>query len=154
MAVNLRVDYDKTFASKKDAAQTFAYLSDLKTAIPKHFAGIERFEEKRPGVFHWIFQKLEHSGRELQIKLSTEKKVNEGKSIVVSSVPEPGFDKITASWDIGPKASGSEVRFQATLEVELPLPGLLKAVIAPVAQRELAKFFDRYIENVEKTLAA
>lgn len=154
MGVNIRVDYDKPFQSARDAASTFAYLSDLKTSIPKHFRGIESFQEKTPGVFHWIFEKIAHSGREVQIKLATKKSTVEDQQILLTSVGEPGFDKITASWDVSPSGSGSQVRFKASLEVELPIPGFLKAMIAPVAQRELAKFFDRYVENVEKTLAA
>jgi carbon monoxide dehydrogenase subunit G len=154
MAVNIRVDYDKPFQSARDAATTFEYLSDLKTAVPKHFRGVQTFEEKTPSVFHWIFEKIAHSGREIQIRFATQKSTVENKQILLTSVGEPGFDKITASWDVHPAGPGSEVRFKATLEVELPIPGFLKAVIAPMAQRELAKFFDRYIENVEKTLAA
>lgn len=154
MGVNIRVNYDRNFKSTRDAASTFGYLNDLNTSVPKHFYGVETFEEKGPGVFHWIFQKIAHSGREVQIKLSTKKDVVENKQVLVTSVPEPGFDKITASWDINPAGSGAEVRFQATLEVDLPIPAFLKSVIAPMAERELAKLFDRYVENVEQTLAA
>jgi len=154
MAAKVKVEFSKQWMSSKDAAATFAYLSDLKTAIPTHFQGLASFSETKPGIFRWEFETLRHSGYEFQIKLLTEKALSEPFKLQLLNVPQVGNAGINASWQVVPEGQGSQVRFQVTLEVELPIPSILKGVAAPLVQRELSKFFDKYASHVEKTLAA
>lgn len=152
MAATVEIRFEKQFTSQKSPADTLAYLSDLKTAIPQNFPGLESFEERAPGVYHWAFEKIRHSGYEFQVRLTTAKHVGE-RTLDLSSVPDPKSSPIEASWRVS-EDQPTRVHFKANLKVDLPIPSLLRAVAAPLAQRELSKFFDRYTENVQKTLAA
>lgn len=154
MAAVIQVAYDKSFRSGRAAAPTLAYLSDLKTAIPTHFQGLQSFLETGPDQYEWIFPPVGHSGYTLQIKLATRKRPIQHHTLELEPIPKAGYSPIHASWTITPEGDHSTVRFRATLETELPIPSLLKSMAAPIAQRELSKFFDRYIQNVSKTLAA
>jgi hypothetical protein len=60
--------------------------------------------------------------------------------------------KLSGHWHLTPIREGTQVIFEATLTGELPLPGLMKAMVTPMAQKAVKKIFDRYLENVAKAI--
>jgi hypothetical protein len=154
MAVRVDIKYCQKFQSAKDAQGTFEYLMNFPMAIPKNFPGVERFEEVDPSTFRWVFEKVAYSGHEVQFKLVTRFTPKENARIEISSLTEPGASKINGSWILKPVDKHSEVTFDVKLETELPIPFFLKAIAAPIVQKELTKLFDRYLSNVAKALSA
>lgn len=153
MPLPVRVEYSKRLSSAKSAAETFRYLCDVPTSIPSHFPGLASFDEVRPDCFEWVFEKLKHSGYEFQIKLSTEKTVQDPYRLRLIGEKQKDYSAVNASWQVVPNGDASDIEFQITIEIEIPVPSLLKGMVTPLAQRELTKFFDRYAENIKKTLA-
>ena len=46
--------------------------------------------------------------------------------------------------------TGTKITFTVNFEIEIPVPGFLKGMAVPLAQKELVKLFDRYVARVEK----
>ncbi len=152
MAIRVTVNYEKSFLSPLSLENTFAYFSDCEKTIPENFPGVEVFAPKGNDTYQWVFEKVGYSGYELQIKLLTQFKEKPFESIQVTSVPEPGACSFDGGWTFFPEGDKARVHFKANIEVELPVPGFLKGMATPLAQKELTKLFDRYIARVEKNL--
>ncbi len=150
MAVKVEVPFHKVFTSKHSPAETYAYFADVEKSVPGNFPGVEGFDSVGPDTFRWIFETVGYSGYELQIKLVTRFKKTPETRIDVTPVAEPGACLFTGSWAFAPEGSGTRVTFDVKFEIELPVPGFLKGMAAPLAQKELTKLFERYIGRVEK----
>lgn len=155
MAVKVEIPYKKSWEVALDRSAAFAYFADVEKAIPGNFPGVERFEPLRPGVYRWIFERINYSGHEIGITLSTQFAKRDGEEIAASPVPESGATKLSARWTFAERgASRTEVTFDAKLELELPIPFFLKGMAAPIAQREIGKLFEKYVDRVSKALPA
>jgi carbon monoxide dehydrogenase subunit G len=153
MAVKIDVRYHKPVESSRSAEETFRFLTDFEHSIPEHFPGVEKFEKLGNDTYRWTFERFAQGGYDLQIKLVTRFAMSAPQKIGMSSLPEPGASQISGGWRVDAEGSRARVDFEANLSLELPIPFLLKAVAAPLAQKELSKLFDRYLENVGKALA-
>ena len=151
MAFKIDIHYRTSLPSKKDADRTISYLKNYGDSIPLNFPGIESFTETEPKTYQWKFEKLSHSGKELQIAFATRFDETPDR---IKCVPVKGSDQasLQAEWTVVPKGLGAEVKFEAKLGIEIPLPGLLRAMIAPMAEMELKKLFDEYAANLQKAL--
>jgi carbon monoxide dehydrogenase subunit G len=153
MAIKTDVKYSRSFSSAKDLKSTFAFLSNLEQAIPKHFPGLETFEKLEPSVYRWAFQKVKHSGYEFQIKVVTRFEFKEPEVIEMVSLPHPEHSTLQGKWQLQGQGGKTIVTFKVDLQAELPLPFFLKAVAAPITQSEISKLFDRYLANVGQALS-
>ena len=153
MAVTITVPYEKTFSSPKSLEETLEYLSDFEKSIPECFPGLANFEKVSDGRFAWQFQKFGHSNYEFEIRLLTDCKVVSKTEIQITSVKEPGLAEFDGAWELASGFEGAQVQFEGKFTLELPIPFFLKAVAVPFAEKELTKFFDKYIHRVEKNLA-
>ena len=152
MPIKVDVRYSKIIDCGMSATETFAYLSDLERAVPTNFPGIERFEPLDNRGYRWTFEKIAHSGYEMQIKLVTRFAIKTPNRIEMESLPEPGASTISGFWQVDSHNNKSKVQFDVDLMMELPLPFFVKGMAAPIVQKELTKLFDRYLSNVAKAL--
>jgi carbon monoxide dehydrogenase subunit G len=152
MAVKIDVPYRQSIASAKSPEETFRYLADFERAIPGNFPGLETFTKQGEATYHWSFEKVKYNNYEFHIQVVTRFEMGPGHTIKLVSVPKPGHSSLTGSWNVEPQGSGSRITFTVDLQTELPIPFLLKAVAAPITQKELGKVFDRYLANVGKAL--
>jgi carbon monoxide dehydrogenase subunit G len=153
MAVQVTVPYEKTFSSSRDLEDTFKYLSDFERSIPENFKGIEKFEKQSDGSYLWEFEKIGHSGYNLEIRLIADCTAKPPKNIEITSRNQKGYAQFTGRWELTSGFENCQVKFTASFGLELPIPFLMKAVAVPLATKEFTKFFDRYIQRVEQTLA-
>ncbi len=153
MAVKVDVHYSGTAQSLRDPKTTFAYCADLETALTRHFPGLERFAKVADQTYHWIFETIKYGGYEFQIKVATRFQLHPDRSITMVSVPEPGFSTLKGEWTFTPQGNGTQISFTVVMQTELPLPSLVRAMAAPIAQKELSKVFERYLADVGKALS-
>lgn len=154
MAVKVRVAYRGSVKSPFDADRTFAFFRDYEKAIPAHFPGLETFSRVPPDAYRWQFEGVSYAGYEFRIELATRFKAEPNRLIAMEPVSGLGNAQLAGRWELSPSGSGTTVTFDASLEADLPVPFFLKSMASSVAQKELAKVFDRYLANVEKALTA
>lgn len=153
MAIQVTVPYNKTFSSPKSLEDTFAYLANFEQSVPDNFPGLEKFEKDGSGRYNWQFHKIGHAGYEFTVKFLTECAAKAPKLVEIKSIKTPGYADFNGKWELASGFDGAQVNFTASFGLELPVPGFMKAVAAPLAEKEFLKFFDRYIHRVEANLA-
>ena len=149
MGVQVGVQYRKSFLTPKPIASVFAYCAQLESAVPAHFPALETFECTSPDHYLWTFKKIEYGGSSFQIVLSTKIVAVSTHQIRIENVPGKGTSEIKGGWQFAAKNEGTEVTFDVDLKTELNLPFFLKAVVGPLAQKEMAKIFDKYLSRLE-----
>ncbi len=149
--MRIPVPFRKVIHSKKDAKATMGFLSRFEENIPGHFPGLESFKEEK-GSYRWTFEKVSYSGYDFQIQLLT-KLTPSGRKIRIESIPEKGATDIRGEWEVMEAGSEADIRFEVLLELELPVPFFMKSIATSLTQKELSTFFERYMNNVEKSLS-
>ena len=154
MAFSVETQCRSEFECPLNLEQTYAFFSDFPTSVGKHFYGLKSFTPINQTNYRWIFNKLSYQGYELQIQFET-RFVAEGKSkILIIPIATPDKASLQGHWEFNEKGNKTQVSFDAVLVGELPFPSFLKAAISPLAQTEVKKLFNRYIENVKNHLGA
>ena len=70
--------------------------------------------------------------------------------MVWKPVPGIGNALVGGSWKITDKKTSTALELKIDGEMHLPLPGLMKMVVAPVVQSEFEKLVEKYIANLCK----
>lgn len=152
MAIVVDVPYRRTFEVNTSPDKALAYLKDVGTSVPECFPGLEHFEETAPDTYRWLFEKVGYSSYEFQIRLVTTFSAGPNK-LEAHPVAEAGASQFRGTWTFVPSGTGTSITFEVQFKVELPMPFFVKAVAGPIAQTELKKLFDRYVDRVAKNLS-
>lgn len=153
MALKLDIPCGGSFISHKSLEETYAYLSNLQVAIPENFPGLETFREQSPSVFYWCFKEFEFKSVKIKIEYATVFQFSDPSHISFSALDGPYSSLVSGEWKLSALENGTQVNFRMSFQVELPIPRLMKALVAPLAERELHRLYDRYVQNVAKSLA-
>lgn len=146
MAVRVEIPYHTIWNFSQPLTEVFAYFQNLEKALPENFPGLQSLRPVAPDTYQWQFEPITYSGYSLDFKFVTKFKIEPGKSI--EALPTPGgMGQFGGTWTFK-ETHGCQVEFRARLEVELPVPGLLKSMATSLAQKELTKLLERYSASV------
>jgi hypothetical protein len=148
MAFNVEINCRSSFVSPHPIEKTMVLLADYESSIGNNFKGLETFRSLGGDVYEWTFEKLSYGGYDLQIRFKTKLEQKGADLIQIIPVATDSKTSLSGYWKMVPTSQGTQVNFFATLVGELPLPGFMKSMIAPLAQREVQKIFDQYISHV------
>ena len=150
MAISVEIDLSYEFEVKAKATDVFAVLSDVPTSV-SHFPKVEKLTDMGDGVYKWEMEKVGTAQVNIQTIYASKYVSNQAKgSVVWTPVKGVGNALVGGSWDIkdNKKSTGIELKIKGTVEV--PLPGLMKMVVAPIVEGEFEKLVDKYIANLIK----
>ena len=150
MAISVEIDLSYEFEVKAKATDVFAVLSDVPTSV-SHFPKVEKLTDMGDGVYKWEMEKVGTAQVNIQTIYASKYVSNQVKgSVVWTPVKGVGNALVGGSWDIkdNKKSTGIELKIKGTVEV--PLPGLMKMVVAPIVEGEFEKLVDKYIANLIK----
>jgi carbon monoxide dehydrogenase subunit G len=71
-------------------------------------------------------------------------------SVVWTPVKGEGNALVSGSWTIKDNKKSTHLTLQVQGELTIPLPGLMKMVVAPVVEAEFEKMTEQYIDNLTK----
>jgi carbon monoxide dehydrogenase subunit G len=150
MSITVKIDLGYEFDVKAKAAQVFALLSDVPASVA-HFPKVEKLTDMGGGVYQWEMEKVGTSQVNIQTIYASKYTSDKAKGTVKwTPVKGVGNALVGGSWKIveNPKSTGITLAIQG--EIEVPLPGLMKMVVAPVAEGEFEKLVEKYIDNLIK----
>lgn len=76
---------------------------------------------------------------------------NKAKGTVVwTPVKGVGNAQVAGNWKITDNKSSTGITLQLNGTVDVPLPSLMKMVVAPIVEGEFEKLVDKYIDNLIK----
>ena len=150
MAITVKIDLGYEFDVKAKAAEVFEVLSDVPTSA-SHFPKVEKLTDLGDGVYQWDMQKVGTTQVNIQTVYASKYVSNQAKGTVKwTPVKGIGNALVSGSWTIVDNKKSTNITLAIQGDIEVPLPGLMKMVVAPVVEGEFEKLADKYIANLIK----
>lgn len=150
MSITVKIDLGYEFDVKAKAAEVFEVLSDVPESV-SHFPKVEKLTDLGGGVYQWEMEKVGAAQVNIQTVYAS-KYVSDAARGTVKWTPVKGIGnaQVGGNWKIvdNKKSTGLTLAIQG--EIEVPLPGLMKMVVAPVVEGEFEKLVEKYIANLIK----
>ena len=150
MSITVPVHLGYEFEVKAKAAEVFAVLADVPRSV-SHFPKVHQLKDLGGGVYQWEMEKVGTAQVNIQTVYAS-KYVSDKARGTVKWTPVKGVGNalVGGNWKIvdNKKSTGLTLAIQG--EIEVPLPGLMKMVVAPVVEGEFEKLVGKYIANLIK----
>ena len=150
MSITVKIDLGYEFDVKAKAAEVFEVLSDVPESV-SHFPKVDKLTDLGGGVYQWEMEKVGTAQVNIQTVYAS-KYVSDQARGTVKWTPVKGIGnaQVGGNWKIvdNKKSTGLTLAIQG--EIEVPLPGLMKMVVAPVVEGEFEKLVEKYIANLIK----
>ncbi len=148
MAIKVTIDLGYELNVKADFQKVFDTLSDVPTSAG-FFPKVDQLVDLGGGVYRWEMEKIGLAQVNLQTVYASQYVSNADRgSIVWTPVEGVGNALVSGSWKIVDKKKSTHVTFKSKGELTLPLPGLMKMVVAPVVEAEFEKLVEQYLDNL------
>ncbi|MEJ8836643.1 SRPBCC family protein [Ramlibacter sp. AN1133] len=151
MSVNVPIELGYEFEVRASFEDVFALLSDVPRSVA-HFPKVDKLTDLGDGVYKWEMQKVGTAQVHLQTVYASKYTSDPAKGTVTwAPVKGVGNALVGGSWKITDhqgKSTKCVLKIQGTVDV--PLPGLMKPVVAPVIEGEFEKLVEKYIDNLIK----
>lgn len=148
MSITVKIDLGYEFDVKAKAAEVFDVLSDVPTSV-SHFPKVEQLTDLGDGVYKWEMEKVGTAQVNIQT-IYASKYVSDKAKGTVKWTPVKGVGNalVGGSWKIVDNKKSTGVTLAIQGEIEVPLPGLMKMVVAPIVEGEFEKLVEKYIDNL------
>ncbi|MBC7938954.1 MAG: SRPBCC family protein [Chitinophagaceae bacterium] len=150
MAISVDIDLGYEFAVKAPFKDVFAVLSDVPTSVA-FFPKVEQLVDLGGGVYRWEMEKVGTAQVNIRTVYASKYVSNAAKGTVVwTPVKGEGNALVGGSWKITDQKKTTALALKIQGTVDVPLPGLMKMVVAPVVKGEFEKLVEKYIDNLIK----
>ena len=148
MAISVPIELGYEFSVKSPYKEVFAVLSNVPESV-SHFPKVDALVDMGDGVYRWEMQKIGIAQANLQTVYAS-KYVSDAKkgSVVWTPVKGVGNAQVGGSWAIVDRKKTTDLVLKIQGTVEVPLPGLMKAVVSPLVKSEFEGLVDRYVDNL------
>jgi carbon monoxide dehydrogenase subunit G len=148
MAVTVNIDLGYQFEVRAKASEVFEVLSDVPASVA-HFPQVQQLTDLGDGVYKCEMEKVGTAQVNLQNVYASKYKSDKVKGTVVwTPVKGVGNALVGGHWKITDNKGSTGLELKIDGEVTVPLPGLMKMVVAPVVEGEFEKLVDKYIANL------
>jgi carbon monoxide dehydrogenase subunit G len=149
MSVSVPIELGYEFEVRAKFDEVFALLSDVPRSVA-HFPKVDQLTDLGDGVYKWEMQKVGTAQVHLQTVYAS-KYASDKATGTVTWTPVKGVGNalVGGSWKITDhqgRSTSCVLRTQGTVDV--PLPALMKPVVAPVIEGEFEKLVEKYIDNL------
>ncbi len=150
MAIAVDIDLGYEFAVKAAFKDVFDVLSDVPTSV-SFFPKVQQLVDLGGGVYRWEMEKVGTAQVNIQTVYASKYVSNRSKGTVVwTPVKGEGNALVGGSWTITEQKKGTALVLKTAGTVQVPLPALMKMVVAPVVKGEFEKLVEKYIDNLIK----
>lgn len=150
MTINVNIDLGYEFEVKASATEVFDILADV-PASASFFPKVDKLVDLGDGAYRWEMAKIGIAQINLQTIYASKYVSNRTKGTVVwTPVKGEGNALVSGNWKITDKKKSTHIVLQINGDLTIPLPGLMKMVIAPVVEAEFEKMVEQYIANLTK----
>ena len=150
MTIKVNIDLGYEFAVKANFQTVFDTLSDVPKSA-SFFPKVDQLVDLGDGVFRWEMAKIGLAQVNLQTIYASRYVSNKAKgSVIWTPVAGEGNALVSGSWKIVDKKKSTHLELNIQGELTLPLPGLMKMVVAPVVEGEFEKMTEQYIDKLTK----
>ena len=154
MAITVKIDLGYEFAVKAKAAEVFKLLSDV-PASAAHFPKLHKLSDLGDQRYQWEMDKVGTAQVNIQTVYASQysSRWDSAKGVgTVQWVPVKGVGNalVGGHWKITDQKKSTAIEFAVAGSLDVPLPSLMKMVVAPVVEAEFEKLVDQYIAKLIK----
>ena len=150
MAISVSIDLGYEFAVKAKYGPVFDLLADV-PASASHFPKVDKLVDLGGGAYRWEMEKIGVASVNLQTIYASTYVSDKAKGTVVwTPVKGQGNALVSGSWTIVDQKKSTHLTLQIQGTLSLPLPALMKMVVAPVVEAEFEKMVEQYIDNLTR----
>ena len=148
MTIKVNIDLGYEFEVKARANDVFDTLADV-PASASHFPKIDKLVDLGGGAYRWEMEKIGIAQISLQTIYASKYSSDRAKgSIHWTPIKGEGNALVSGHWKISDKKKSTLIVLQINGEFTLPLPSLMKMIVAPVVEAEFEKLVEQYIVNL------
>lgn len=154
MAFVVEVDIATEFEATCTAAFAYEILADVPVSA-SHFPKLDQLTDLGDGKYRWEMAKIGVDRYSLQTVYAS-KFVGDPDKLTVKWTPVKGEGNalVSGKWTIKEKKGVCQIKLTTKGEMEMPLPSLVKFVVAPIVKAEFEGMIEQYVANLLKTLNA
>jgi carbon monoxide dehydrogenase subunit G len=150
MAITVSIDLGYEFAVKANFNTVFDTLSDVPKSA-SFFPKLDQLVDLGNNCYRWEMAKIGIAQANLQTIYASKYVTNKSKgSIVWTPVEGEGNALVSGSWKVSDKKTSTHLVLKIQGELSLPLPGLMKKMVAPVVESEFEKLVEQYIDKLSQ----
>jgi carbon monoxide dehydrogenase subunit G len=150
MAMTVTIDLGYEFTVKADYNTVFDTLSDVPTSA-SYFPKVDQLVDLGKNTYRWEMAKIGIAQANLQTVYASKYIANKAKGTVVwTPVEGEGNALVSGNWKITDKKNATHLELHIHGDLTLPLPSLMKKIVAPVVEGEFEKMVEQYINNLTK----
>lgn len=144
----LAIEVGYAFDVRAPVKEVFALLADV-PASASHYPQLERLVDLGGGAWRWEMRKIGVGAYALQTVYASRYTVNKTKGTVSwTPLEDVGNARVGGSWQVGKKKDVTHLELQVQLEVDLPVPPLMRLVVEPLLQAEFERLTEAYIDSL------
>jgi len=152
MALTVPFDLAYEFEVHAPFAEVFSVLADVPTSA-SHFPKLARLVDLGDGAYRWEMERLGTDSLHFQIAYASKYVSNKRQGRVTwQPLPGQGNAQVGGSWAIVNRKTYTHLVLRIAGELQLPLPALMKALVAPVVASEFEALVEQYIAQLIQRL--
>jgi ribosome-associated toxin RatA of RatAB toxin-antitoxin module len=110
---------------------------------------VDKLVDLGDNAYRWEMAKIGVAQANLQTVYASKYTANKAKgSVIWTPVKGEGNALVSGSWKIVDKKKSTHLELNIHGDLTLPLPGLMKMMVAPVVEAEFEKMVEKYIDNL------
>jgi carbon monoxide dehydrogenase subunit G len=150
MAITVPISMGYELEVKAKAAEVFEVLSDVPTSA-SFFPKVDKLTDLGGNAYKWEMQKVGTPQVNIQTVYASKYASSKAKgSVSWKPVPGVGNALVGGSWTIKDNKTSTGLQLKIDGEITVPLPALMKMVVAPVVEGEFEKLVEKYLANLAK----
>jgi carbon monoxide dehydrogenase subunit G len=150
MSITVAIDLGYEFAVKSPFKDVFDLLSDVPMSA-SFFPKVHKLTDLGSGAYRWEMEKVGTAQVNIQTIYASKYVADRAKGTVVwTPVKGEGNALVGGSWKITDRKKTTALEFKVAGTVDVPLPGLMKMVVAPIVKSEFEGLVEKYIDNLIK----
>ena len=152
MAFVVTVDIERKFEVDCPIDAVFDLLADVPESV-SHFPKVEQLVDLGGGKYRWEMSKIGVDRYHLQTIYACKYSSDREKGWVKwTPVKKEGNALVRGKWTLKDLDGATRIKLSTKGEMEIPLPRIVKMVVAPIVSREFHGMVDTYIENLTESL--
>lgn len=150
MTIKVNIDLGYEFAVKANFQTVFDTLSDVPVSA-SFFPKVDQLVDLGGGAYRWEMAKIGLTQINLQTIYASHYVADKAQGTITwTPVAGVGNALVSGNWKITDQKKSTHLVFKTQGELTLPLPGLMKMVVAPVVEGEFEKMIEQYIDNLTR----
>jgi len=150
MSITIPVELGYEFTVKAPFKEVFEVLADVPTSA-SFYPQVDRLVDVGGGTYRWEMAKIGLPQINLQTIYTSHYVANKAKGTVTwSPVEGDGHNnaRVSGSWHLTAHKASTRIVLQVQGELSVPLPAMMKLVVAPVVEAEFERLTEQYIANL------